>query len=465
MAEVFAILLVFAICVALFAGYPVAFTLGGLSLLFAAAGSLLDIFNLGFLGALPQRIFGVMTNEVLLAIPLFIFMGVMLERSRIAEELLETIGRLFGSLRGGLGLAVALVGALLAASTGIVGATATTMGLIVLPVMLRHGYDPRLASGIVAASATLAQIIPPSTVLVILGDSLNNAYQSAQLSKGVFAPASVTVSDLFAGALVPGLVLVALYMLYVIAVAAVSPQSAPAIPSDPDAPRGAALARRLAAALVAPLLLILAVLGSILGGIATPTEAASVGAVGAVLLAALRGEGRLLITLVATVMKTAQMTSMVFVILIGATMFGLVFRGFGGDNLVHRALSDLPGGTNGAILAVMVAMFLLGFVMDAFEIIFVIVPIVGPILLAMPGVDPVWLGILIAMNLQTSYIHPPLGPTLFFLRGVAPPAVTTRHIYIGIIPFVAIQLAALIVLWFLPQLATALPRALYGVGA
>jgi tripartite ATP-independent transporter DctM subunit len=391
-------------------------------------------------------------------------MGVMLERSRIAEELLETIGRLFGSLRGGLGLSVALVGTLLAASTGIVGATTATMGLIVLPVMLRYGYDPRLASGIVAASATLAQIIPPATVLVILGDSLNNAYQAAQLSKGIFAPASVTVSDLFAGALAPGLVLVALYMLYVIAVAIVSPQSAPAIPPDPDAPRGVALAIRLAGALVAPLLLIMAVLGSILGGIATPTEAASVGAVGAMLLAALRGEGAFRPALVATVMKTAQMTSMIFVILIGATLFGLVFRGFGGDDLVHRALSDLPGGASGAILAVMVAMFVLGFVMDAFEIIFVIVPIVGPILLAMPGVDPVWLGILMAMNLQTSYIHPPLGPTLFFLRGVAPPEITTRHIYVGIVPFVAIQLAALVVLWFVPELATALPRALYGGG-
>jgi tripartite ATP-independent transporter DctM subunit len=462
MAEVFAILLVLAICVALFAGYPVAFTLGGLSLVFAAAGSLLGVFGFGFLGALPQRIFGVMTNEVLLAIPLFIFMGVMLERSRIAEDLLETMGRLFGPLRGGLGLSVIIVGVLLAAAKGVVGATTATMGLIVLPAMLRFGYDPRLAAGIVAATATLAQIFPPATVLVLLGDQLGNAYQAAQLSKGIFAPASVTVSDLFAGALVPGFVLVVLYMLYVIAVAIVSPQSAPAIPPDPAAPKGLALLRRLVAALIAPLALILAVLGSILGGIATPTEAASVGAVGAILLAALRGEGRLWPALVATVMKTAQMTSMIFVILIGATMFGLVFRGFGGDDLVHRALSDLPGGTAGAILAVMVAMFFLGFVMDAFEIIFVIVPIVAPILLAMPGVDPIWLGIMMAMNLQTSYIHPPLGPTLFFLRGVAPPEITTRHIYVGIIPFVAIQLAALVVLWFVPGLATALPRALYG---
>jgi tripartite ATP-independent transporter DctM subunit len=464
MAEVLAILLVVAICVALFAGYPVAFTLGGLSLVFAAGGGMLGVFSFGFLGALPQRIFGVMTNEILLAIPLFIFMGVMLERSRIAEDLLENMGRLFGPLRGGLGLSVIIVGLLLAAAKGVVGATTATMGLIVLPAMLRFGYDKRLAAGIVAATATLAQIFPPATVLVLLGDQLGNAYQAAQLSKGVFAPASVTVSDLFAGALVPGFVLVALYMLYVIAVAIISPQSAPAIPPDPQAPRGIALVSRLAVAMVAPLLLILAVLGSILGGIATPTEAASLGAVGAVLLAALRGEGRLWPALVGTVMKTAQMTSMIFVILIGATMFGLVFRGFGGDDLVHRALSDLPGGTAGAILAVMVAMFLLGFVMDAFEIIFVIVPIVAPILLAMPGVDPIWLGILMAMNLQTSYIHPPLGPTLFFLRGVAPPEITTRHIYVGIIPFVAIQLAALAVLWFVPGLATALPRALYGGG-
>ncbi|HWV54326.1 MAG TPA: TRAP transporter large permease subunit [Pseudorhodoplanes sp.] len=462
MAEVFAILLVAAICVALFAGYPVAFTLGGVSLAFALAGSALDLFSLGFLGALPQRIFGVMTNAVLLAIPLFIFMGVMLERSRIAEDLLETMGRLFGPLRGGLGISVIVVGVLLAAAKGVVGATTATMGLIVLPTMLRFGYDPRLAAGVVAATATLAQIFPPATVLVLLGDQLGNAYQAAQLSKGIFAPASVTVSDLFAGALVPGFVLVALYMLYVVAVAILSPQSAPAIPPDPKAPRGLALLGRLIAALIAPLALILAVLGSILAGVATPTEAAAVGAVGAIVLAALRGEGRLWPALVATVMKTAQMTSMIFVILIGATMFGLIFRGFGGDDLVHRGLSDLPGGSAGAIMVVMIAMFLLGFVMDAFEIIFVIVPIVAPILLAMPGVDPVWLGIMMAMNLQTSYIHPPLGPTLFFLRGVAPPEITTRHIYVGIIPFVVIQLAALVVLWFVPGLATALPRALYG---
>jgi tripartite ATP-independent transporter DctM subunit len=464
MAEIFAVLLIVAICCALFAGYPVAFTLGGLSLAFAAAGSALGLFSPGFLAALPQRIFGVMTNGVLLAIPLFIFMGVMLERSRIAEDLLETMGRLFGPLRGGLGLSVIVVGVLLAAAKGVVGATTATMGLIVLPAMLRFGYDPRLAAGIVAATATLAQIFPPATVLVLLGDQLANAFQAAQLSKGVFAPASVTVSDLFAGALVPGLMLVGLYALYVIAVAVVAPQAAPAIPPDPRAPRGWRLLLNVATVLVAPLALIGAVLGSILGGIATPTEAASVGAAGAILLAALRGRGSLREFVAATVTKTAQMTSMIFVILIGATMFGLVFRGFGGDDLVHHLLSDLPGGTAGAILAVMLAMFLLGFVMDAFEIIFVVVPIVAPVLLTMPGVDPVWLGVMMAMNLQTSYIHPPLGPTLFFLRGVAPPEIATRHIYVGIIPFVAIQLAALVLLWFVPAMATALPRALYGGG-
>jgi tripartite ATP-independent transporter DctM subunit len=459
-AELLAVLMVAAVIVALMAGYPVALTLAGVSLAFAALGHLMGVMGLGILGALPQRIFGVMTNETLLAIPLFIFMGVMLERSRVAEELLETMGRLFGTLRGGLGISVILVGTLLAAAKGVVGATTVTMGLIVLPAMLRFGYDPRLAAGTVAATATLAQIFPPATVLVLLGDQLGNAYQAAQLSKGIFAPRSVNVSDLFAGALLPGLALVALYLLYLIAVAILRPKAAPAMPPDPAAPRGFALARKLAAVLVAPVLLILAVLGSILGGVATPTEAASVGAVGAILLAAHKAGLRGLMRPV--VEKTTQITAMIFLILIGATLFSLVFRALGGDDMVHRALANLPGGVNGAVLAVMLAMFLLGFVMDAFEIIFVVVPIVGPALLAMPGVDPVWLGIMMAMNLQTSYMHPPLGPTLFYLRGVAPPEITTRHIYVGIIPFVLIQLVALVVLWFVPGLATALPHALYG---
>jgi tripartite ATP-independent transporter DctM subunit len=415
---------------------------------------------LALLGALPARIFGIMSNDVLLAIPLFIFMGVMLERSRIAEDLLETMGRLFGALPGGLGFSVIVVGVLLAAAKGVVGATTVTMGLIVLPTMLRHGYDKALAAGTVAATATLAQIFPPATVLVLLGDQLSNSYQAAQLAQGNFAPQTVSVADLFAGAIIPGLVLVLLYLVYLIGVAIFFPQKSPAIAPDPDAPRGFALARRLIAVLIAPIALILAVLGSILGGIATPTEAASVGAVGAIVLAALRSGVTGL--LMPVMVRTTQITSMIFVILIGATLFSLVFRGLGGDLMVERALTNLPGGVAGATLAVMAALFLLGFVMDAFEIIFVVVPIVGPALLAMPGVDPVWLGIMIAVNLQTSYMHPPLGPTLFYLRGVAPPEITTRHIYVGIIPFVLIQIFALIVLWFVPGLATALPHALYG---
>jgi tripartite ATP-independent transporter DctM subunit len=459
-AEIFAVLLVVAVCVVLMAGYPVALTLGGVSLAFALVGHFVGLMDIGILGALPERIYGIMVNEVLLAIPMFIFMGVMLERSRVAEELLETMGRMFGSLRGGLGISVVIVGAMLAAAKGVVGATTVAMGLIVLPAMLRFGYDKRLAAGTVAATSTLAQIFPPATVLVLLGDQIGNAYQASQLSQGIFAPRSVTVSDLFAGALVPGFALVALYLVYLIAVAILWPKKAPALPPDPHAPRGIKLASRLVAVLIAPLLLIFAVLGSILGGIATPTEAASIGAVGALLLAVRKAGVRGL--LLPVIEKTTQITSMIFVILIGATMFSLVFRALGGDIMVERALTNLPGGVNGALFAVMLAMFLLGFVMDAFEIIFVVVPIVAPPLLKMPGVDPVWLGILMAVNLQTSYMHPPLGPTLFYLRGVAPPEITTRHIYVGIIPFVLIQLFALIVLWFVPGLATALPHALYG---
>jgi TRAP-type mannitol/chloroaromatic compound transport system permease large subunit len=506
--EFLAILMVVAVCGLLFAGYPVALTLGGVSLAFAALGHIAGAMDIGLLYALPQRIFGVMTNTVLLAIPLFIFMGVMLERSRIAEDLLETMGRLFGALPGGLGISVVLVGVLLAAAKGVVGATVVTIALITLPTMLRHGYDKRLAAGTVAATATLAQILPPATVLVLLGDQLNNSFQAAQLAKGIFAPESVSVSDLFAGALIPGLTLVALYLLFLVAVAFLRPSAVPPIPPDPAAPHGLALVAQVARAMVAPALLIVVVLGSILIGLATPTEAAAVGAVGAILLAALRIDRAprwpgylcvigflalialratmpqaLLVVLILgvagalvfavhqiwragylapTVTKTTQMTSMIFAILIGATLFSLVFRGLGGDDMVHRALANLPGGAAGAILAVMLAMFLLGFVMDAFEIIFVVIPIVAPPLLAMPGVDPIWLGIMMAVNLQTSYMHPPLGPTLFFLRGVAPPEITTRHIYVGIIPFVLIQLFALVVLWFVPGLATGLPRMLYG---
>jgi tripartite ATP-independent transporter DctM subunit len=453
-AEVLAVVMVVAVCAALFAGYPVALTLGGVSLAFAAIGHLTDAMSFGILAALPQRIFGVITNDVLLAVPLFVLMGVLLEQSRVAEELIESMGRLFGKLRGGLGISTVLVGALLGASTGVVGATAVAMGLIVLPAMLRHNYDPRLAAGTVAASATLTQIIPPSTVLVLLGDQLNIAYQAAQLAQGKFAPDAISVADLFAGAIVPGLLLVVLYIGFLIAVAVFRPAASPAMAAVEGQVRTS-----IVNVLFAPVALIVAVLGSILWGIATPTEAASVGAVGALLLSVRKVPLKTLLRPAAE--KTAQITAMIFVILFGATMFSLVFRALGGDDMVHSALTALPGGAGGAMLAVMFAVFLLGFVMDAFEIIFVVIPIVGPALLRMPGIDPVWFGIMIAVNLQTSYMHPPLGPTLFYLRGVAPAAITTRHIYWGVVPFVVIQLFALVVLWFVPWFATALPQALY----
>jgi tripartite ATP-independent transporter DctM subunit len=460
LAEILAIVTIAAVVLALMAGYPVALTLGGVSLACAVLGHLLGLMGFGILGALPQRIYGVLTNEVLLAVPLFVFMGVMLERAGVAEDLLETMGRLFGPLRGGLGISAVIVGTLLAAAKGVVGATTVTLGLIILPTMVRFGYDRRLAAGTVAATSTLAQIFPPATVLVLLGDQLGNSYQAAQLAKGIFAPRSLTVSDLFAGALVPGLALVGLYLVFLIAVAFLRPEASPALPRDEKGKQGLAFLGRVVAALIAPLALIVAVLGSILGGIATPTEAGSIGAVGAILLAVRKGALRAALRPV--VEKTTQIVGMIFLILIGATAFSLVFRALGGDVMVERALTNLPGGVHGAIFTVMLGMFLLGFVMDAFEIIFVVVPIVAPPLLQMPGVDPVWLGIMMAMNLQTSYMHPPLGPTLFFLRSVAPREITTKDIYVGVIPFVVIQLCALAVLWRWAGLATALPHALYG---
>jgi tripartite ATP-independent transporter DctM subunit len=452
----------------LLTGYPVAFALGGAAFLFAILGHLVGVFDLGLLQALPQRIYGIMTNEVLIAIPLFVFMGVMLERSKVAEGLLDSAGRLFGRMPGGLGFAVTVVGALLAASTGVVGATTVTMGLISLPVMLKAGYDRRLACGSIAAAATLAQIVPPSTVLVVLGDQLAVAYQQAQLAEGKFSPATVTVGDLFAGALFPGFLLAGLYLLYQGAIAAFAPERSPALSAGELA--SGIDAGDVMRALVAPLMLIIAVLGSILGGIATPTEAAAVGAVGAMLLAGLRiasGERRNRPAWFSEVLRpaleaTVQITTMIFMILIGATLFSLVFRGLGGDDTIHRALSSLPGGPAGAVFVVMLAMFLLGFFLDFLEIVFVVVPVVAPVLLRMEGIDPVWLGVLMAVNLQTSFLTPPFGPTLFYLRGVAPNTVATMDIYRGIVPFVALQILGLLLLWFFPGLATWLPRILYG---
>ena len=453
LAEVLAVLLFFSLIAALGLGFPVALTLGGMALIFAGLGMALGVFDPTFLEAFPNRIYGTMGNETLLAVPLFVFMGVMLERSLVAERLLTTMAGLFGRKRGGLVIAVMLVGAVLAASTGIVGATVVTMGLIALPTMLKSGYDPRLACGTIASAGTLGQIIPPSVVLVLLGDQLGNAYQQAQLKLGNFSPKAVAVGDLFIGALIPGLLLVGLYLLYLGAVAVLQPHRAPALSDAALAvrPRG----RDLVVALVAPLTLILLVLGSILGGIATPTEAAAVGAVGALALAAAVRQLDLP-RLKDVLRQTVLVTSMVYLILIGAALFSLVFRGLGGDDLVHRVLDGIPGGVWGAIFAVMLLMFLLGFVLDFIEIVFVVVPIVGPVLLMM-GVDPIWLGVLIAMNLQTSFLTPPFGFALFYLRGVAPPELPTTVIWRGVVPFIVIQLIMLVILCLFPGLATWLP--------
>ena len=449
------LLLLLGLFAGLATGYPVAFVLGGVALLSAGAGIALGLFDASFLEAFPNRVFGVMTNETLVAVPLFVFMGVMLERSRIAESLLEAVAGLFGRKRGGLVVAVLLVGAVLAASTGIVGATVVAMGLISLPTMLRNGYCPRLASGAICASGTLGQVIPPSIVLVLLGDQLGNAYQQAQLQQGVFAPETVSVGDLFAGALVPGLLLVALYLGYALWVAWRQPERAPALKDIQPRSLG-----QLLKAIVPPLALIGLVLGAILGGFATPTEAAAVGAVGATVFAALYGQlDRKRLAEVAT--QTVKVTAMVFAILVGAALFSLVFRGYGGDDLVHAALTALPGGTWGAIVAVMLLMFLLGFVLDFIEIVFVVVPIVGPVLLAL-GVDPVWLGVMMAINLQTSFLTPPFGFALFYLRGVAPPELHTSDIYRGAMPFIGLQLLMLAAVAAFPSLATALPELLYG---
>ncbi|GAA6132384.1 TRAP transporter large permease [Halopseudomonas sabulinigri] len=450
--EYMAIALFICICLALMAGFPVAFTLGGMSLLFAGAGMALDLFEPSFLGALPSRLFGTMNNQTLLAVPLFVFMGVMLEKSRIAEDLLDAMSRLFGGLRGGLAFSVCIVGALLAASTGIVGATVVTLGLLALPTMLRRGYDPSVATGTLAATGTLGQIIPPSIILVLLGDVLSNAYQQAQIRLGIFSPKTVTVSDLFIGSLLPGLMLVGLYLLYLVGVALWQPNKLPALSPEE---RGEVSWGRVLMSLLPPLLLIMSVLGSILAGIATPTEAAAVGALGAALLAAAKrqlGFGKLR----EVAQATTEISAMVFMILLGASIFSLVFRGYGGDDLIHHLFEQLPGGVFTATLVVMLVIFLLGFILDFIEITFVVVPIVGPVLLSM-GLDPVWLGVMIALNLQTSFLTPPFGFSLFYLRGVTPASIPTTAIYRGVLPFIAIQILMLIIAACWPGLVTWLP--------
>lgn len=453
----FAIVLFF-----LLLGYPVAFTLAGISLLFAFWGIYLGFFDPSFLEAIPNRLYNIMGNEVLIAVPLFVLMGVTLQKSRIAEELLDTMGLLFGPVRGGLGISVVLVGMLMAASTGIVGATVVTMGLLSLPVMLKRNYDPSLATGTICASGTLGQIIPPSIVLILLGDVISSAYQQSQLERGEFSPDTVSVGDLFLGALIPGLCLVGLYLIYLIVYSIFSSTAMPAIPK---ALRDEMLGERnfvlqIVQVLIPPILLIFLVLGSILAGYATPTEAASVGCVGALAIAAYKRRLNFQ-NITAIVRSTTLVTTQVFFIFIGASFFSLVFRGYSGDQVIENFLLALPGDVVIALFFVMFLIFLLGFFLDFIEITIIILPTVAPALLSL-GLDPVWLGIMVAINLQTSFLTPPFGFALFYLRGVAPDTVRTGQIYKGVIPFIIIQLLMLVILWFWPDLATELPRRVYG---
>ena len=456
--EYISLLMFVAVCLVLLTGYPVAFALAGTALIFAGGGILFGVFEPAFLSALPSRLYGVINNQTLLAVPLFVFMGAMLERSKIAENLLTAMSVLLGRFPAGLAISVTLVGMLLAASTGIVGATVVTMGLLSLPTMLKRGYSPAFSSGIICATGTLGQIIPPSIALVLLGDVLSSAYQQAQLKMGIFSPETVSVGDLFAGAVIPGLVLVVLYIAYALTVAWLKPDLVPTTKND-NSDEHISLTQLLMA-LMPPLALIIVVLGSILLGFATPTEAAGVGAMGALLLA-LSQKQLTKVNLEAVMQSTVKITSMVFMILIGASLFSLVFRGYGGEELVSSFFEGMPGGVVGATLVVMLVIFLLGFILDFIEITFVVVPIVAPILLAM-GLDPVWLGIMIAINLQTSFLTPPFGFALFYLRGVAPKELKTSSIYRGVVPFIIIQIILLIALAIWPQLATWLPEQIYG---
>ncbi len=453
--ELMPLYLFIVICVVLVLGYPVAFTLAGVSLLFAAFGISQGVFPPGFILSLPDRLFGVMSNSSLIAVPLFVLMGMFLEKSRLAERLLVNMSRLLGRTPGGLAVAVVLVGALLAASTGIVGATVVTMGLISLPTLLKHRYGESFSTGLISATGTLGQIIPPSIVLVLLGDILSSAYHQAQIKMGVFNPKSISIGDLFVGAFIPGLVLVILYLAYIMFYAL---RNRHTIIRNDEA-QSLSLAALLKD-LLPPILLILLVLGSIVSGTATPTEAAGLGAMGAFILAVISGHMNRQV-LQEVLQGTLKITAMVFMILVGAAMFSLVFRGYGGDDLVQSLFADLPGGKWSAIFIVMLMIFLLGFILDFIEITFVVVPIVGPILLMM-GVDPIWLGIMIALNLQTSFLTPPFGFALFYMRGVTPAHIRTESIYKGAVPFIIIQLLLLLLLCVFPSLATWLPSVVFG---
>lgn len=505
-----------ALMVAILSGFPVSFSIAGVGIVFAYLGWALGVMDISLLGSMGQRVFGLISNQVLIAIPLFVLMGALLEKSRIAEELLNTMGRLFGQLRGGLGISVVLVGALLAASTGIVGATVVAMGMIALPTMLRAGYAPRVASGIVCTAGTLGQIIPPSTLLIILADVMSNAFQQAQYEQGLFAVQALSVGQFFAAAIVPGVLLVSLYLIYIVVHGILRPRDMPPAPASDDRPDMA----QVLSAILPPILLIFAVLGAILGGIATPTEAAAVGAIGALLMTGVRlgisrrlilggtaalialgvfaglfpvrlqrsdleigsyiaGGVYILLAIAGTVAialalrsairekvvqeavnSTLTMTAMIFATILAAGIFSLVFIGLGGEERVAALLEKMPGGATGALIFSMGFIFVLGFFLDFVEISVILLPLVVPPLIVM-GHDPIWLGILIAINLQTSFLTPPFGFSLFYLRGAAPKEVTTGHIYAGVVPFIGLQLVGVLLIWSLPVLATWLPSVIF----
>ena len=456
MIELITLVMFGVICIVLLAGFPVAFSLAGTALIFSGIGIMTNTFDGSLLGTIPNRLYGDMTNMTLVAVPLFIFMGVLLEKSNLAQDLLGNMADLMGGFKGSLAISVIFVGALIAASTGIVGATVIAMGLISLPIMLQRNYDQSLAAGTICATGTLGQIIPPSIALVILGDVLSASYQQSQLSIGNFSARTVSVGDLFMGAVVPGLILVIAYAAYVIIRAHISPSLAPA--QEVKAVKNRK--KIIFTTLLPPFVLIASVLGSILAGIATPSEAAGVGAFGGLILT-LSKSSLTKKNLTEAVETTTEITAMVFMILLGSSIFSLVFRGFGGDDLISSVFASLPGGVFSAVLLVMVIIFLLGFILDFIQITLVVVPIVGPALLSL-GVDPIWLGIMIAINLQTSFLTPPFGFALFYLRGVAPDSLPTEAIYRGVVPFILIQLAVLICLAIFPGLVTTLPNAIYG---
>tara|TARA_X000000368_G_scaffold101607_1_gene78381 strand:+ start:2758 stop:4074 length:1317 start_codon:yes stop_codon:yes gene_type:complete len=435
-------------------GYPVAFTLSGVSLIFAILCSLTNNFDLSLLYALPSRIFGIITNETLVAIPMFIFMGIMLEKSKIAENLLESMSALFSNLKGGLGISVIIVGALLAASTGIVGATVVTMGLLSLPSMLKQKYDVKVATGTILASGTLGQIIPPSIILILLGDVISSSYQEAQNMLGIFSQESVSVGDLFAGALFPGLILVGFYIVYILYVANFKKNLIPEIKFNKNFNL-----IEIILSLYAPLFLIFTVLGSIILGIATPSEASSFGAIGAIILATINKKINKNV-IKEVLIKTSKITSMIFILLIGATIFSLVFRGLEGDIFINNLLSEMPGDVYFKLFIVMFVIFILGFILDFIEITYVVIPVVAPILLAM-GLDPIWLGILIAINLQTSFLTPPFGFAIFYLKSVIPKNIDTIDIYKGVIPFIAIQIITIILIVIIPEITTWLPNKIF----